>query len=128
MYKLKAIARRSSLLGMTAAFAFASFAPVASVFAAELNPLTERSLLLSSSAPGYIDTDGSGYSTANPNPAAGGGTPATYAPAGSGPNGKKSGQTFSFRQHFANRTAHQIATHGRDDAEGAAMVAAFRNF
>ncbi len=37
-------------------------------------------------------------------------------------------QTFGFGQHFANRTAHQIATHGRDDAEGAAVVAAFRNF
>ncbi|SLO32641.1 Uncharacterised protein [Klebsiella pneumoniae] len=37
-------------------------------------------------------------------------------------------EAFGFGQHFANRTAHQIATHGRDDAEGAAMVAAFRNF
>ena len=38
------------------------------------------------------------------------------------------GQAFGFRQHFANRTADQIAAHGRDDAEGAAMVAAFGNF
>ena len=38
------------------------------------------------------------------------------------------GQTFGFRQHFADWTAHQIATHGRDDAEGAAVVAAFGNF
>ena len=38
------------------------------------------------------------------------------------------GQAFGFRQHFTNRTADEIAAHGRDDAEGAAMVAAFRNF
>lgn len=100
MYTLKTIAKRSTALGMAASLLVATILPAASVFAqTALNPLTERSLLLSSSAPGYIDTDGSGYSTANPNPAAVGnpGTPATYAPAGSGPNGKKTGQTFTFR-------------------------------
>lgn len=100
MYTLKSIARRSVALGMATAMVAAAVMPAASVFAQQfaLNPLTERSLLLSSSAPGYVDTDGSGYSTTNPNPAADPpGTPTSYAPAGSGPNGKKSGQTFSFR-------------------------------
>lgn len=97
MYTLKSIATRGTALGAAFAMVAAAVVPTASVFAAELNPLTERSLLLSSSAPGYVDTDGSGYSTASPNPAAGGDTPATYAPAGTGPNGKKTGQTFTFR-------------------------------
>lgn len=97
MYTLKSIAQRGSMLGAAAALVVAAVVPSAAVLAAELNPLTERSLLLSSSAPGYTDEDGSNYSTANPNPAAGGTTPATYAPAGSGPNGKKTGETFSFR-------------------------------
>lgn len=112
MYKLKTIARRSTLLGAASALAFAAVLPAALASAQALNPLTERSLLLSSSAPGYIDTDGSGYNSSpqhnggTPNPAGTGvydpapdstETPYTYAPAGSGPNGKRSGQTFSFR-------------------------------
>lgn len=104
MYKLKTIARRSSLLGITAAFTAAAIFPAALVSANALTPLTERSLLLTSSAPGYVDTDGSGYSTANPNPAGDGvlggvgvDTPYTFAPANSGPNGKKTGETFTFR-------------------------------
>lgn len=97
MYTLKSVARRSTLFGAATALLAATIFPAAAVFAAELNPLTERSLLLSSSAPGYIDTDGSGYSTGSPNPAAGGSTPGTYAPAGSGPNGKKTGETFTFK-------------------------------
>ena len=99
MYKLKTAARRSAMLGLTASFLVATLAPSIAVFAqSSLTPLTERSLLLSSSAPGFVDTDGSGYSTGSPNPAANPpGTPTSYAPAGSGPNGKKSGQTFSFR-------------------------------
>ena len=100
MYTLKIIARRGTLLSAAASLVVAAVLPAASVFAqSALNPLTERSLLLSSSAPGYIDTDGSGYSTANPNPAAagsGGTIPDSYAPAGSGPNGMKTGETFSF--------------------------------
>lgn len=82
MYTLKSIARRSTALGMAVAVVAAAVMPAAAVFADALNPLTERSLLLSSSAPGYIDTDGSGN--------------ATYAPAGSGPNGMKTGETFTF--------------------------------
>lgn len=100
MYTLKSIATRGTALGAAFAMVAAAVVPTASVFADALNPLTERSLLLSSSAPGYVDTDGSNYSTASPNPAAagsGGTIPGTYAPAGSGPNGKKTGETFTFR-------------------------------
>ena len=98
MYTLKSIVQRGSLFGATAALVVAAVAPAAAVFADALNPLTERSLLLSSSAPGWQDTDGSNYSTANPNPGQGfNGTPSSYAPAGSGPNGKKSGEAFTFR-------------------------------
>lgn len=97
MYTLKSIAQRSSLLGVTAALFVATVIPAASAFANSLTPLTDRSLLLSSSAPGYVDTDGSGYSTGTPNPGAGGNVPQSYAPAGSGPNGKKTGQKFTFK-------------------------------
>jgi hypothetical protein len=48
-----------------------------------LNPLTERSLTLSSSAPGWSYTDGSGNSL--------------YAPPNGGSNGKQTGNFFSFR-------------------------------
>lgn len=101
MYTLKSIATRGTALGAAFALVAAAVVPTASVFASSLNPLTERSLLLTSSAPGYVDTDGSNYSAANPNPAAGGNTPTNYAPAGSGPNGKKSGQTFKFNHSTA---------------------------
>ncbi|RZL67629.1 MAG: hypothetical protein EOP77_04110 [Variovorax sp.] len=102
MYTLKSIARRSVTLGAAFAIVASTVVPAASAFAANaLNPLTERSLLLSSSAPGFQDTDGSGYSTTAPNPAAGGNVLGTYAPAGTGPNGKKSGQTFTFRTSSA---------------------------
>lgn len=88
-YTLKSIAQRGLLVGV--AVVTAAVAP-AHVFADSLNPLTERSLLLSSSAPGFQDTDGSGNSETSLNA---GGT--YYAPPGSGPNGKKTGQTFTFR-------------------------------
>jgi len=81
------------MLGAAVALAAATVLPAASVFAANaLNPLTERSLLLSSSAPGYMETDGSGNSEGSPNAIG-----ESYAAPGSGPNGKKTGQTFSFR-------------------------------
>lgn len=83
MYKLRSLARRSSLLGTSAALLLAVVAPGASVFADALNPLTNRSLTLSSSAPGWDFTDGSGN--------------ATYAPPNSGANGKKTGNTFQFK-------------------------------
>lgn len=93
MYTLKSIARRGSMLGFAVAIAAAAVLPAASAYAqSALNPLTERSLLLTSSAPGFQDTDGSGYSAARPNSLG-----ENYAPAGSGANGKKTGETFTFR-------------------------------
>lgn len=91
MYTLKSIAQRSVTLGAAFAIVAATIVPAAPAFADALNPLTERSLLLSSSAPGFMDTDGSGNSNASPNS-----VNTNYAPAGSGPNGKKAGQTFTF--------------------------------
>lgn len=93
MYTLKSIVRRGTLLSAAAALVVAAVIPAASVSADSLNPLTQRSLLLTSSAPGYTDTDGSGNSTAAPSsdPING-----TYARAGSGANGKKTGETFTF--------------------------------
>ena len=92
MYTLKSIAKRGALLSAAGALLVAAILPGASAFADALNPLTERSLMLSSSAPGFVDTDGSGNSNSAPN--AGGGN---FAPAGSGPNGKKTGETFTFK-------------------------------
>lgn len=92
MYTLKSIARRGTMLGAAVAVFAAAIAPAAPAFADALNPLTERSLMLSSSAPGYVDTDGSGNSAGTPNAIG-----ENYAPAGSGPNGKKTGETFTFK-------------------------------
>jgi hypothetical protein len=91
MFTLKSITRRGTLLGAAGALLVAAIVPAGAAFADALNPLTERSLLLTSSAPGYTDTDGSGNSNALPNSIG-----ENYAPAGSGPNGMKSGETFSF--------------------------------
>lgn len=92
MYTLKSIARRGTAFMAVFALLAATLLPSLPAFADELNPLTERSLLLTSSAPGYTDTDGSGNSDAEPNSVGG-----NYAPAGSGPNGMKSGETFTFK-------------------------------
>ena len=81
--KLTSIARRGSIFAAVFAIVAATLAPATSTFADALNPLTERSLTLSSSAPGWEDTDGSG----NP----------TYAPPNSGANGKKAGNYFGFK-------------------------------
>ncbi len=84
MYTLKAIARRASLLGVAFALAVSTVTPFApAAFADALNPLTERSLTLSSSAPGWDYLDGSGNST--------------YAPPNSGANGQKVGNYFDFK-------------------------------
>ncbi len=87
MYTLKSIARRGTMLGMAVAFLAATLVPTAQVFADALNPLTERSLTLSSGSPGWAFTDGSGNST--------------YAPPNSGANGQKTGNTFAFRTSSA---------------------------
>lgn len=83
MYTLKSIARRSTLLAAAAALAVAAVLPTTAVFADALNPLTERSLSLSSGSPGwsYLDASGNG----------------TYAPPNSGANGRQTGNTFGFR-------------------------------
>ncbi|HWT39781.1 MAG TPA: hypothetical protein VN081_00675 [Dongiaceae bacterium] len=82
IYRLKSIVRRSTMLGAAFAVAAAAFVPAASTFADALNPLTHRSLTLSSSAPGWDNTDGSGNTT--------------YAQPNSGANGQKTGNTFQF--------------------------------
>ena len=85
MQKLKELARRGAALvaavGLFTGIS-ASMLPVL-VSADSLNPLTERSLLLSSSSPGWSSVDGSGNTT--------------YTPPNSGANGKKTGETFVFR-------------------------------
>ncbi len=83
MYKLKSIARRGSLLSTAAALVVAAVAPAVPAFADALNPLTERSLTLSSSSPGWSYKDGSDNST--------------YAPPNSGANGQKAANYFSFK-------------------------------
>lgn len=84
IYSLKSIARRATMLGAAFAIAASSFTPFApAAFADALNPLTERSLTLSSSAPGWDYLDGSGNST--------------YAPPNSGANGRKVGNYFDFK-------------------------------
>jgi hypothetical protein len=83
MYTLKSIARRGTLLGAAFALVASSLLPALPVYADALNPLTDRSLTLSSSAPGWDYLDGSGN--------------ATYAPPNSGANGQKVGNTFDFK-------------------------------
>ncbi|MEO7905090.1 MAG: hypothetical protein ABIR91_04835, partial [Candidatus Saccharimonadales bacterium] len=102
MYTLKTIAQRGTLFGAAAALVVAAVLPATAAFADSLNPLTQRSLLLSSSAPGFMDSDGAGNSETNTNawndPDGSGPLPGEYyALPGSGPNGKKSGETFTFR-------------------------------
>ena len=83
MYTLKSIARRSTLLGAALTLVVAAVLPASYASADALNPLTERSLTLSSSSPGWSYTDGSGNST--------------YAPPNSGANGQKTGNYFDFK-------------------------------
>lgn len=83
MYTLKSVARRSTLLGAAFTLAVAAVLPATYASADALNPLTERSLTLSSSSPGWSYTDGSGNST--------------YAPPNSGANGQKTGNYFDFK-------------------------------
>lgn len=82
-YTLKSAIRRGSMFAAAFVIAGASLLPATSASADALNPLTERSLTLSSSSPGWSYLDSSG----NP----------TFAPPNSGANGNKAGNTFSFR-------------------------------
>jgi hypothetical protein len=85
MYKIKTLAQRGSAflaaVGLLSGVVTSALPALASADA--LNPLTERSLTLSSSSPGYHYLDGSGNTT--------------YAPPGSGNNGQKTGETFTFK-------------------------------
>jgi len=83
IYTLKSAARRGSMLVAAFVVAGASLLPFASASADALNPLTDRSLTLSSSSPGWDYKDGSGNST--------------YAPPNSGANGRQTGNTFVFK-------------------------------
>lgn len=83
IYTLKSVARRGSLLAAAFAIVAGSVIPAVSTYADALNPLTDRSLTLSSSAPGWDYTDGSGNTT--------------YAQPNSGANGQKTGNTFAFK-------------------------------
>jgi len=99
--ELKSMTRRGMMFGAAFAVFAATVFPATSAFADSLNPLTERSLLLSSSAPGFQNSDGSGNTEGAPNAV---GT--NYAPPGSGPNGQKSGQTFSFKVSSDSRSTN----------------------
>lgn len=84
IYTLKSIAQRGVMLGAAFALAVSTVTPFApAAFADALNPLTDRSLTLSSSSPGWDYLDGSGN--------------ALYAPPNSGANGQKTGNTFEFK-------------------------------
>jgi len=89
--KLKSIVRRGTMFGAIFAVVAATFAPAASTYADALNPLTDRSLTLSSSSPGWDYKDGSGNSL--------------YAPPNSGANGKQTGNTFAFKVSTDTKTS-----------------------
>lgn len=90
MYKLKNVAKRgSALLGAVSLLAGISTSALPAFASADaLNPLTDRSLSLSSSSPGWSFLDGSGNTT--------------YAPPNSGANGQKTGNFFSFKTSTNN--------------------------
>jgi hypothetical protein len=96
MYKLNIAAKRSSaLLGAVGLLVgVGASAMPAFVSADSLNPLTDRSLSLSSSSPGWSYVDGSGNST--------------YAPPNSGANGLKTGNTFSFKVSTDSHTTNAV--------------------
>lgn len=85
VHKIKDVVTRSGAfalaVSMVSVLGISAFPAL--TYADALNPLTERTLLMTSSAPGFRNTDGSGN--------------ATYAPPGSGPNGQKAGHKFSFK-------------------------------
>lgn len=82
-YNLKSVLRRGSMFTAALVVAGAAILPVTSASADALNPLTDRSLTLSSSAPGWDYLDGSGNTT--------------YAAPNSGANGRQTGNTFAFK-------------------------------
>ncbi|TAH34806.1 hypothetical protein EYC59_02715 [Candidatus Saccharibacteria bacterium] len=84
-YKIKELAKRgTALLGAAGMLAGIGTTAIPVLVSADaLNPLTERSLTLSSSSPGWSYLDGSNNTT--------------YAPPNSGANGQKTGNFFSFK-------------------------------
>jgi hypothetical protein len=101
MYEIKNLLRRASSFAGAVSFIAVlcvSLVPPGTISADALNPLTQRSLTLSSSSPGWSYTDGSGdpwdiscyTSTCAP-----GYSP--YASPNSGANGQKTGESFSYR-------------------------------
>lgn len=84
MSTFKEVVRRGTLFSAALAVAVGGFASLlpTTTYADTLNPLTKRTLKLSSSSPGWAYTDGSGN--------------ATYAVPNSGANGQKTGNMFSF--------------------------------
>lgn len=84
MHKIKVVAKRGSALLGAAGLLLGIGASALPAFASAdaLNPLTQRSLALSSSSPGWSYTDGSGNTT--------------YAYPGSGANGKQTSNFYSF--------------------------------
>jgi len=98
MYKLKNMAKRASTFALAVSMlaGVGASAVPATTFADALNPLTERSLTLSSSSPGWLHNDGSGNNDTQ------------FAPAGSGPNGLKTGETFQFRVSTDSTTSPTV--------------------
>lgn len=96
MYKIKEAARRGSALLAAASLlaGIGASAMPALVSADALNPLTERTLTLTSSSPGWSSTDGSGN--------------AKYAWPGSGANGEKTGEKFSFKVSTNSTTSPTV--------------------
>lgn len=94
MYTLRSIAQRSTAFGAAFAVLAATVLPATPAFADALNPLTDRSLTLSSSAPGWDNKDGSGNTT--------------YAPPNSGANGQQTGNTFDFKVSSDTTGARKI--------------------
>jgi len=100
MYNLKNVTRRASALAGAVTFAASlgvMLFPPGFAAADPLNPLTDRSLTLSSSSPGWSYTDGSGNGT--------------YAPAGTGANGQKTGETFQFNVSTDSADATDATQH-----------------
>jgi len=112
IHKLKSLAQRGTSLGAAVALVVASVGsavlPAMSAYADALNPLTKRSLTLSSSSPGWSYTDGSGNST--------------YAPPNSGANGKKTGDIFAFHNSTANGHIKSISFQYCTHSAGACWV------
>lgn len=96
MYTLKSVARRSTLVGAAFTLVVAAVLPAGYASADALNPLTDRSLTLSSSSPGWSYSDGSGNTT--------------YAPPNSGANGQKTGNTFDFKVSTDTTGATKVKT------------------